>query len=136
MCSKCVPQWRKEGRENTRYQVRKRDKFTCQDCKKKWKPYSRHFDVHHLNGLCGKKSRAYDKISEMSNLVTLCHKCHFNRHDWAGAAKLRLSYFLLKETYNLRQQGLSLKQIGDNYKISPEAVRLRLLTWIKRYPHV
>lgn len=43
----------------------------------------RRFDIHHLNGLCGKRSLKYDKVDAMPGLITLCHKCHFNRHDWS-----------------------------------------------------
>lgn len=68
------------GRDRTRYLVRKRDNFTCLDCGKKWND-GRHFDVHHISGLCGKKSRSYDKVSEMDGLITLCHKCHYNRPE-------------------------------------------------------
>jgi len=77
------------GRERTRMLVRIRDKFKCQSCFKKLLPVEarnlgkRLFDIHHLNGLCGKKSRSYDKISDMDGLITLCHKCHFNRHDFS-----------------------------------------------------
>lgn len=69
------------GREFTRGQVRHRDNYICQDCKKRWKYGERKFDVHHLNGLCGKMSRGYDHIKNISELVTLCHKCHFNRPE-------------------------------------------------------
>src|SRR3990167_1449568 len=70
------------GRGRTRELVRIRDNHTCQNCGKKWIEKTRRFDVHHLNGLCGKKSRSYDKISEMDKLITLCHKCHYHRHDF------------------------------------------------------
>lgn len=73
--------WQKEGRERVRMLVRKRDDFKCQDCGKRWKDGERSFDVHHLNGLCGKKSRGYDSIKDMDILITLCHKCHFNRPE-------------------------------------------------------
>ena len=66
------------GREFTREAVRVRDKHTCQQCGKKWKHGSRKFDIHHLNGLCGKLSTAYDRIGSMNNLITFCHKCHLN----------------------------------------------------------
>lgn len=69
------------GRERTREIVRIRDKHSCQDCGDKWIDGKRRFDVHHLNGLCGKKSRSYDKVSEIDGLITLCHKCHFNRPE-------------------------------------------------------
>ena len=66
------------GREYTREMVRIRDNRTCQKCNKKWKEGKRRFDVHHLNELCGKKSRGYDSINDVVGLITLCHKCHLN----------------------------------------------------------
>lgn len=76
-----LPDWRKRGRERVRYLVRMRDNFTCQDCGRVWQDGERHFDVHHLNGLCGKKSRGYDRKEDMEGLITLCHKCHYNRPE-------------------------------------------------------
>ncbi len=78
---KIVPLSKMEGRERTREMVRIRDKHKCQDCKKKWIEGKRRFDIHHLNKLCGKKSRSYDKVSEMKGLITLCHKCHYARPE-------------------------------------------------------
>ena len=78
------PKWRKQGRERVRMLVRYRDKFTCQDCGEIRTPAdterqkNRLFDVHHLNGLCGKLSKSYDREKDMDGLVTLCHRCHFN----------------------------------------------------------
>lgn len=66
------------GRDRTRELVRMRDNHTCQTCGKKWEEGQRRFDVHHLNGVCGKKSRKYDKVRDHVGLITLCHKCHFN----------------------------------------------------------
>ena len=76
-----------KGRERTREMVRLRDNYTCQDCgARRTYKQSRHlkkrlFDVHHLNGVCGKMSRGYDRVSDIKNLITLCHKCHYNRPD-------------------------------------------------------
>lgn len=70
-----------EGRDRNREMVRIRDNYTCQDCSKKWIEGTRRFDVHHLNGLCGKKSRGYDSVSSLETMITLCHKCHFNRPE-------------------------------------------------------
>lgn len=75
------PQWLRTGRDMVREMARNRDKHTCQDCGKKWREGIRRFDVHHLNGLCGKRSRKYDKVASIKALVTLCHKCHFNRPE-------------------------------------------------------
>ena len=85
-CLECRT-WMKEkgygfqGMDYTREKVRIRDNQTCQNCGKIWVDGQRKFDVHHLNGLCGKKSRKYDKVSEMDGLITLCHKCHFNHPE-------------------------------------------------------
>lgn len=81
-----VPKWKRQGRERVRGFVRLRDKYTCQDCGKvllpeNVPPKGKSLDVHHLNGLCGKKSRGYDKKEDMHILVTLCHKCHYNRPE-------------------------------------------------------
>jgi len=85
-----------EGRDLNRMKVRIRDDFTCQDCglrrtafavktfNKKMptlKGKMKNLDIHHINGLCGKKSKAYDSVLDMPNLVTLCHKCHYNRPE-------------------------------------------------------
>lgn len=84
------------GRSRAREMVRLRDKHTCQDCgfvlktidvlkhnqtlktlKGKWKS----LDVHHINGMCGKNSLGYDSPKDISGMITLCHKCHFNRPE-------------------------------------------------------
>lgn len=84
-CGKCSQKakdfanhYNNQGICRTREIVRKRDNYTCQVCKKIWKKGQRRFDVHHLNGLCGKRSKKYDKVSDIDGLITLCHKCHFN----------------------------------------------------------
>lgn len=74
------------GRERTRMLVRIRDNFTCQDCGAVRTPQmareqgKRLFDIHHVNE-CGKKSRAYDSVKDLSGMITLCHLCHFNRPE-------------------------------------------------------
>ncbi len=75
------------GRDFIREVVRMRDKHTCQVCKRRWNEGQRRFDIHHLNGFCGKKSRSVDKISEIDGLITLCHKCHFNRPEHKSKMK-------------------------------------------------
>ena len=71
------------GREWTRELVRIRDKHTCQDCNKEWAVGMRRFDCHHINGLCGKMGRKYDRVDELDSMITLCHKCHYGRHDFS-----------------------------------------------------
>jgi len=119
---------RRSGREYTRMRVRARDNFTCQDCgdirtpEQARKTRKRLFDVHHLNGICGKKSRGYDKESDMPNLITLCHKCHFNRPDHAKVKKERkIDEFKLmrdKEISDLRLGGETYQKIANKFKIS------------------
>ncbi len=69
-----------EGIERTREAARKRDNYTCQDCGKVWIKGERRFDIHHFKE-CGKKSRKYEPLSELPNMITLYHKCHFNRPE-------------------------------------------------------
>ena len=83
---KIVP-WEETGTSRTREMVRVRDNHTCQMCGKKWVVGKRRFDVHHLNGLCGKKSKKYDKISEINGLITLCHKCHYTHPEHSSRHK-------------------------------------------------
>ena len=84
------------GREYGRQLVRIRDKNTCRMCKKVWEG-GRKFDIHHLNGLCGRKSRGYDRTSEMDGLITYCHKCHFGLKHIRQRIGLRSSPRPLKD---------------------------------------
>lgn len=70
------------GRDKTREMVRIKNGHKCELCKKKWKLGMRRFDIHHAqNDLCGKKSKGYDRVTEMEGLQVLCHKCHLNLHS-------------------------------------------------------
>ena len=66
------------GREYTREIARMRDGHTCQKCGRIWRNGEKRFDIHHLDGLCGKKSRKYDRLEDIPALITYCHKCHMN----------------------------------------------------------
>lgn len=84
------------GRSRAREMVRLRDNHTCQDCGFKLttkfvleynskiiglKGKIKSLDVHHLEGQCGKNSVGYDSPKDISGMVTLCHRCHFNRPE-------------------------------------------------------
>ncbi len=90
------------GRDRARMFVRLRDNFTCQDCGDRRTPIETRehnkeikglkgrlklYDVHHLNGLCGKKTRGSDGVNDISGLITLCHKCHYNRPEHKTKSK-------------------------------------------------
>lgn len=121
------------GLDRTRMMVRIRDKFTCQDCGDIRTPEQaklnrkRLFDCHHLNGLCGKKSHGYDKVSEIDGLITLCHKCHYNRPE--HRVKQHFTYRTESmdkrdiEIQNLRKYGYTLNEIGKEYNISWQRVQ-------------
>jgi predicted restriction endonuclease len=65
------------GRERTRAIVRERDENTCQLCGKVHIKGERELDVHHID--CDKrKTRQYDRMSEIPNMITVCHSCHMN----------------------------------------------------------
>lgn len=122
-----------KGREHTRSLVRIRDKNTCQICFKKWKLGQRKFDVHHLNGQCGKKSRGYDKVAEIDGLVTLCHKCHVSldsvrekmkegylKNNEAIVAENRKRYAFIIE---MRKRRLTYKAIGEMVGVSRQRIQ-------------
>lgn len=94
----------RKGRDRTRALVRERDKYTCQNCGKIRTPETvrehnkglptlkgriKLFDVHHLKGQCGENSLGYDSTKNLKGLITLCHKCHYNRHDHRAYGKYR-----------------------------------------------
>lgn len=123
----CYTYWM--SREFTRKRVRERDNHTCFDCKKVWTE-GRNFDVHHLNGFCGKKSKGYDKISEMGGLITLCHKCHFNRPEHKvksteysnehSSRKIQLSD--MKVILEMRKSGMTLQAIGNQFSVCRQTI--------------
>ena len=77
---KLTSAFNKGGRDYPRELARQRDKRTCQLCGKLWEEGTRRFDVHHLVG-CGLLSREYDKVADLDNLITFCHKCHLGLHS-------------------------------------------------------
>lgn len=80
---------RNGGRDYPRELARQRDKRTCQMCGKLWIIGQRRFDVHHVVG-CGFKSLEYDRIKELDNLITYCHKCHLNLHSVRRKMQLKI----------------------------------------------
>lgn len=70
----------KGGRDYTRELARQRDNRTCQWCGKVWILGQRRLDIHHIVG-CGLKSREYDRVEDLANLITYCHRCHMNLHS-------------------------------------------------------
>lgn len=146
-----------KGRERVRMMVRIRDGFTCRSCGKKRtiREVARHnariignkgkiklFDVHHINGQCGKNSRGYDRIDSTDGLITLCHKCHYNHHEfskkkeWKEAAVAKkkvlkergVPFFTMPTDRNVAIKdahfsGKSLTQVGHEFGITRERVR-------------
>jgi len=85
-----------KGRSRARELVRMRDKHTCRDCGLVRKTTSvvrfnkklpdlkgrrKSLDVHHTKGQCGKNSVGYDSVKDISKMITLCHRCHYNRPE-------------------------------------------------------
>jgi DNA-binding CsgD family transcriptional regulator len=121
-CSKNIAHF--TGRDRAREIVRMRDKHTCQSCGKKWEEGTRRFDVHHLNGLCGKKSTGFDGINDIDGLTTLCHKCHLSmphiKMGPNGSTKKNKSKIL-----RLSAQGRSIREICKKLQVTyPVAHRL------------
>ena len=102
-----------EGRDRARMMTRIRDDFTCQDCgvrrtnkevfsqNKKQKGLIgkiKNLDVHHTHDMCGKNSIGYDSIEDISKMITLCHRCHFNRPEHKTKRKKRERLEKIEET--------------------------------------
>jgi 5-methylcytosine-specific restriction endonuclease McrA len=112
--------WRLKGRDYVRGLVRQRDNHQCQNCKRFWEE-GKHFDVHHLNGLCGKKSRGYDRKADMDGLITLCHSCHINKHDKKKYGRSVLPKHP-RAVRNMRARGATYDAIGKRFGVSSQAV--------------
>ena len=98
ICKQCLEKYFKrktgsylEGIDFTREIARIRDGHICKICHKKWQIGKRRFDIHHLNGDCGKYSRTYDRIENINKLITLCHKCHLNLDEVKDKMSTRCS---------------------------------------------
>lgn len=66
------------SRDFARERARRRDNYTCQNCRKIWIEGTRRFDVHHLDDdMEGSRSPKWDR-ENLDRLITLCHKCHLN----------------------------------------------------------
>jgi len=112
-----------EGRDFNREKVRIRDKHRCRKCNKKWKKGQRRFDVHHKGGMCGKKSRGYDKVDDIKGLITVCHKCHYTYHSKnqknssPSAAPSKYTSELLHSIQGMRRDGLLWREIGLKFGV-------------------
>lgn len=97
-CSRCYFLLRDlTGRDLNREKIRILDNHTCRSCGLKWEPGARRFDIHHQHGLCGTKSRGYDKtalsqriMTKRKGLITLCHRCHMTKHVTSSRANGKL----------------------------------------------
>jgi hypothetical protein len=66
--------WRQQRRA-----ARRRDRYTCQDCGKTEEELGKHLDVHHVKRFGDFTD--YREANQLSNLLSLCPKCHTVR-DW------------------------------------------------------
>lgn len=117
-----------KGRERTRMMVRIRDGFSCKNCKstRTIREVNEHneklpslkgriklYDVHHIDGNCGKNSTGYDSTGVTDTMVTLCHKCHFQHHKFSKRAegKWNLEYIPPVKLYKwgLTEEELKIK---------------------------
>ena len=89
-----------------RDEVLKRDKKTCQLCNSKDGVIVHHkIDINHNN---------------LEDLICLCWKCHYIVHNPTPLTSNRERALEIKK---LRESGLTLQKIGNNYNISRERVR-------------
>lgn len=136
------------GREFVREKVRARDNWTCQDCgirrgleevlrhnlfHKELKGKMKGLDVHHLNGKCGLLSKAYDKMEDIEGLITLCHKCHYNRPEhkcksakWSEISRgylIKVPRSIYSQIFSQRAKGMKIREIGKNFGVSYQRIQ-------------
>ena len=67
-----------EFNNKLREQIRKRDRYRCQQCFRHQNESSRRLDIHHID--------FNKKNNNPNNLIALCRNCHnqtqFNRQNW------------------------------------------------------
>ena len=100
-----------------RKQCLERDNYTCQICGE----ISSKLDIHHRDNMGRHLTKTPN--NHLSNLQTLCHKCH-----------LRLHYGVIekhKEIMELRKTGLTLREIGQQFGgVSRQCIHQILLKYI------
>lgn len=116
------------GRDYIRELARKRDKHTCQNCKRKWKKGERRFDCHHVQG-CGILTYKYDRKKDLGNLVTLCHSCHLRGESVIKKMGVKIVDFSERIKRNeqilvLNKDKISRGVIAQRFNISPQMVYL------------
>lgn len=99
-CEKCYTNWKSKNErgenhplwkggnidygpnwEEQRAKALKRDNYTCRHCGKKKPIFGKNHDVHHIIamrefGYSLEKNDHYMTANELTNLITLCRKCH------------------------------------------------------------
>ena len=124
-----------EGRDYPREKVRVAYGHTCQGCGVFRHPSmldkkegQKSLDIHHIGGLCGKKSRKYDRVCDLTKMIPLCHKCHFNHpeHRMAKTKYKKVNKKMEKQIKQMRAAGLSMDEISYRVGVSYPSVRKTL----------
>ena len=85
-----------------------RDNNACKICGSK-----QHLDVHHKdNG--GYHTKGSRTNNSLSNLITLCHRCHIKLHFGVIGKD--------KKIKTLRDNGMTLQEIANHYKVSRQRI--------------
>lgn len=125
-CKGCVIALRPlSGRDRAREIIRIRAGRQCDKCKRYWKPGTRRLDVHHLSGLCGKKSRSYDSSKDRSKYRVLHHACHMSIHRHS-TGPVKLKGVALSTIAEFILAGMSYDAVAKKYGVSQAAIHFRL----------
>ena len=99
------------------YKCKERDNFTCQTCGTK-----DNLDIHHLDEL-GPHIAGHDTDNSLTNLITLCHRCHLRRHCSTNER--------CEELLELRRQGYTYQYIANLYGLSRQRIHQMLNSYLK-----
>ena len=117
--------WKKYWRATPwKMKAMERDGYKCIKCGKK--PPTTKLHIHHLDGN-GHQDKDFNGLenNDLSNLITLCVKCHALEHK--VEFKMNPNLEMMQE---MRNQGLSYQDIGNEFKISRQRVHQLLKGYI------
>lgn len=135
-CSKGGIRTIEGGRDYNRELVRMRDRHRCTKCGLKWKQDERRFDVHHIDGNCGKRSTVSSLKDESPRelMITLCHKCHLQLHSvrekMASASGRRFTDDDKKIILGMLEQNIPVREIIKEFGSNKTTIHRYKRMWL------
>lgn len=126
------------GRDYIRELVRMRDGHMCKKCGLRWVAGTRRLDVHHkdpkMEGMSHTKGVVRKDKKNLSQMITLCHKCHLGLHQVKKKMSVakrskRLTEGRRKDILILCRKGWRQVDVARMYKVTPQTIN----KYVRRY---